>query len=393
MTSITFTGDIGFEKYMYGKWDEEGFLEDKVRDFLLDSDHLCVDVEGPLYKQHTGGRPDKDGACTGAASLVHGMDPAAVRFLDDIHADIWHICNNHIMDAGPEGIANTLKLAKEHGALTLGAGMNIAEASSPVIFHEAGGIGLIGVGYQRACRKAGEDTPGCFSWSDLELVKQRIEEIKKECRWCIVVAHAGEEFTSLPTPYTRERYLEYLDMGADIVIGHHPHVPMSYESVGDRKEKVIFYSLGNFVFDTDYQRTQYNTESGEIIKLNFTGESYTFEALGLLTDRENGKVLSHELPDIFCDVPEEEYRKLVPLSAKAFLSATKRQLRYLDPEKYENATEEDFMENFMQIPRSGRVPCETLDFHIIVPLAESMSEKAVDSSHLPKVVRYIKRQL
>ena len=92
--------------------------------------------------------------------------------------------------------------------------------------------------------KADENKAGCYSWSDLDEIQNTINEIKKTCRWCVVVAHAGEEFTPLPSPYTRERYHKYLEMGADIVVAHHPHVPMNYETVGD---KVIFYSLGNFI--------------------------------------------------------------------------------------------------------------------------------------------------
>ena len=132
------------------------------------------------------------------------------------------------------------------------------------------------VGYQRACRKADEGKPGCYSWSDLDEIQKSINEIKKTCRWCIVVAHAGEEFTPLPSPYTRERYHLYLEMGADVVVSHHPHVPMNYETVGD---KVIFYSLGNFIFDTDYQRVHLYTDLGVLLKLVFTEEKMDFEAI------------------------------------------------------------------------------------------------------------------
>lgn len=384
MTLLTFTGDIGFDKYMDGKWEDRDFLDTKIRGFLSDTDYLCVNVEGPLCP------PIKKVSDTGAQSLLHSMNPEAVTFLDDIGANIWNICNNHIMDAGERGMEETLALAGRHNARTLGAGMNISEASSPVIINEAGGIGLIGVGYQRACRKADENTPGCFSWSDLDLIREKITQIKEKCRWCIVVSHAGEEFTSLPTPYTRDRYLEYLNMGADIVIGHHPHVPMNYELIDN---KAIFYSLGNFVFDTDYQRAQYNTQYGVFVKLKFSESDFSFEPFGIMIDREKGKIVSHALPDIFENVTEEEYRKLVPYSAKAFLEATKRQLKYLYKDKFADATEEDFMEDFMKVPRSGRVPGETLDFHIIVPLAESLSMKDVMSSNLPKVVDYIKNQI
>ena len=118
--------------------------------------------------------------------------------------------------------------------------------------------------------------------------------------------------------------MDYLSMGADIVVSHHPHVPMNYETFPG---KAIFYSLGNFIFDTDYQRSQFNTEFGILLKLNFTKEEFTFDASGLKIDRDREKVVRSELPDIFTDVCEEEYEKLEPLAAKQFIEATKRQLK------------------------------------------------------------------
>ncbi len=383
-TSLVFTGDIGFDKFMAKRWEDENLLSDDVRAFLSSGGHLIVNVEGPLYE-----RKEAE-ATSGALSLVHSMDPKVGDFLEGIGSDVWNICNNHIMDAGPEGIMATLENAKAHNALTLGAGANEKDARKPVIFKEAGGIGMIGVGYQRACRKAGEETPGCYSWSDLDAIKESIKEIKKTCRWCIVVAHAGEEFTALPSPYTRERYLDYLEMGADIVVAHHPHVPMNYETVGD---KMIFYSLGNFIFDTPYQRSQFNTESGLFVKLDFTEDSFDFEPFGISIDRENESIVKGEIPSIFTDVNEEEYEKLIPLASKMFIENTKRQLRFLKPEQFANASEEDFYNNFYEPLRSGRVPGETLDFQIIYPLSLKAEEGAWKESSLEGVKDFILKQL
>lgn len=383
-TSLIFTGDIGFDKYMDKRWEDENLLSDEVRTFLSSGDHLIVNVEGPLYERN------QIDATTGALSLVHSMDPKVGDFLQSIGADIWNICNNHIMDAKEEGIKATLENAASHGAITLGAGMNEAEARKPVIIKEAGGIGMIGVGYQRACRKAGPETPGCFSWSDLDEIEKIIKEIKKTCRWCIVVAHAGEEFTALPTYYTRDRYLAYLDMGADIIVAHHPHVPMNYETVGD---KIIFYSLGNFIFDTPYQRSQFNTESGLFVKLNLSEESFDFEPFGIKIDRENERVVKGDLPAIFTDVQKDDYEKLAPLAAKMFIENTKKQLRFLKPEQFENATEEEFYNNFYEPLRSGRVPGETLDFQIIYPLSLKADEGAWKESSLEGVKEFILKQL
>lgn len=383
-TSFVFTGDIGFDRYMYGKWDDENLISDEVLEFLHSADHIVANVEGPIAcaEQNT--------TNSGVRQLLHTIDPKAVKVLNKMHADIWNICNNHIMDAGEDGIRSTLEIARKNNVKTIGAGMNTTQARKPVIINEAGGIGLFGVGYQRACRRADENKAGCYSWSDLDEIQETINEIKKSCRWCVVVAHAGEEFTPLPSPYTRERYHKYLEMGADIVIAHHPHVPMNYETVGD---KAIFYSLGNFIFDTDYQRSQFNTEFGIVVKIDFTEESFRWEAMGLKILRGEERIVKYKLPRIFTDISEDEYNLLSPLSAKMHIAATKRQMTYLNPERFKNATEEDWAEHFREPLRTGRVPGETLDFFILVPLAEKAEKGEWKKSKLEDVKSYILEQM
>ena len=383
-TSLVFTGDIGFDRYFYGKWDDEELLSKEILDFLHSADHVIPNVEGPIANA------EQNTTQSGVQQLLHTIDPKAIKVLRKMNADIWNICNNHIMDAGPYGIESTLREAKKFGAQTIGAGMNIDEARKPVIIDEAGGIGLFGVGYQRACRKADVDKPGCYSWSDLDAIQNTINEIKAKCRWCIVVAHAGEEFTPLPSPYTRERYHKYLEMGADIVVGHHPHVPMNYETVED---KIIFYSLGNFIFDTDYQRSQFNTELGLIVKLNFTENEFSYEPMGLRIVRGEEKVVKDELPRIFVDVQEADFNLLSPLSAKMHIEATKRQMTYLKPEEFKGATEEKWKEHFSEKLRTGRVPGETLDFFILCPLAEKAESGEWQKSKLEDIKQYILEQM
>ncbi len=381
-TTLIFTGDIGFDKYMYGRWSDENLLSEDVLGFLRSANHRIVNVEGALsYGEKSNGTTPE---------LTHSMNPEAVRFLRKINADVWNICNNHIMDVGARGMSDTLEQAESAGIKTLGAGMNLKEAMEPVIFEDAGGIGMIGVGYQRACRAAGDCTPGCFSWSELEKIRESIKKIKETCRWCIVVAHAGEEFTPLPSPYTRQRYLDYLEMGADIVVAHHPHVPMNYETVG---EKIIFYSLGNFIFDTDYQRSQFNTDIGLFVKLHFTESEVSFEPFAIRIDRQTETVEKTELPAIFTDVCEKEYNRLIPLSTAAFIENTKRQLRFLKPETFNNATEQDFINDFYRPMRSGCVPGETLDFTILYPLAQRAAQGEWKESALHNVKDYILEQI
>ena len=383
-STLTFTGDIGFDRYMAGKWEDEQLIAPEVLAFLHASDHVVANVEGPLVDANA---PRMHAA---EERLMHTIDPAAVSVLRKMHADIWNLVNNHIMDAGEFGLIETLECAEREGVRTLGVGRDLAAARTPVILDEAGGIGLLGVGYRRGCKPASEDHGGCLLWNEMDIIREEIDAIKASCRWCIVVAHGGEEFTALPSPYTRDRYLAYLDMGADAVVSHHPHVPMNYERVGG---KIIFYSLGNFIFDTDYQRAQFHTDEGVVLKLRFTEDELGFEAMGIRIDRERERIMAAPLPTIFTDVLEEDYLKLEPLAAKMFLAATKRQQLFLYPEQFADATEEQWRDHFLAERRSGRVPGEGLDFQIIYPLAAEAEVGAWKESSLEDVKRYILEQM
>ena len=308
-TSIVFTGDIGFDRYMDRRWEDDGLLSKPVLDFFHSADHTVANVEGALI----------DAVDDGSRGVFfHSMNPQATRVLKNIHADIWSIGNNHTMDAGREGVISTRKIAADLGCRTIGAGLNETEASQPVYLDEAGGIGMFCVSYMNECIPATATEPGIFRWDDLDAIKRRIDEIKAKCRWCIVVSHGGEEFTSLPSPYTRDRYLKFLELGADVVVGHHPHVPENYELFDDGK--AIFYSLGNFIFDTNYQRVHLYTDVGVLLKLIFTEEKMDFEAMGIQIVRGDERIDAAPLPDVFTNIPAEEYALLAPLSAKGICS-------------------------------------------------------------------------
>ena len=381
-TSIVFTGDIGFDRYMDRKWEDENLLAPEVLEFFHSADHTCANVEGALI----------DAVDDGSRGVFfHSMNPEATSVLKKMGADIWSIGNNHTMDAGREGVISTRKIAEEMGCLAFGAGLNEVEASEPVYLDEAGGIGMFGVSYMAECIPATATEPGIFRWDDMDYIAKRIAEVKSKCRWCIVVAHGGEEFTSLPSPYTRDRYLKFLELGADVVVGHHPHVPENYELFEDGK--AIFYSLGNFIFDTDYQRVHLYTDLGVLLKLNFTEDAMTFDAMGIQIVRGDERIAGAPLPDIFTNVPAEEYELLAPLSAKAFVVEDSRKMIYLEPETYTNATKEVWESYFFSENTDGFFAGAHMDFNIIVPFSWKAEEGLWKQSKLEKVKNYILNQL
>ncbi len=381
-TSIVFTGDIGFDRYMDRKWEDEQLLSQGVLDFFHSADHTVANVEGALI----------DAVDDGTRGVFfHSMNPEATRVLCNIGADIWSIGNNHTMDAGREGVISTRKIAADLDCRTFGAGLNEVEASEPVYLEEAGGIGMFGVSYMAECIPATATEPGIFRWDDMDYIAERIAEVKAKCRWCIVVSHGGEEFTSLPSPYTRDRYLKFLELGADVVVGHHPHVPENYELFDNGK--AIFYSLGNFIFDTNYQRVHLYTDLGVLLKLTFTEETMDFDAIGIQILRGEERIDIAPLPDVFVNIPAAEYELLAPLSAKAFVEEDKRKMIYLEPERFTDAPQSVWDGYFFSTEPDGYFEGAHMDFNVIVPFARRAESGEWKKSRLEKVKAYILRQL
>lgn len=377
-TSIVFTGDIGFDRHMAGKWEDEALLSPSVLDFFHSADHTVANVEGALIAADDGN----------GDIFFHCMDPKATRVLENIRADIWCIGNNHIMDAGEKGLVSTFQIAQSMDCQTIGAGLDPEQASRPAYLDGAGGIGILSLTYAAACCPPATDTQaGIFPWNDMDAIASRIAQIKSKCRWCVIVCHGGEEFSCMPNPYTRDRYIKYLELGADVVVGHHPHVPENYELFDDGK--AIFYSLGNFIFDTDYQRAHRYTDRGVLLKLCFTEEKMSFEAMGIQILRGVERIEKADLPSIFTNVPAEEYVLLSPLGAKAFIAEDMRKMIFMDPARFTDATDDVWNSYFFSEEPDGFFRGEHMDLNIIVPYARTADEGAWKKSRLGSVKQYI----
>ena len=330
MTSIAFTGDISFSKYMKDAWKKDDLLDEQVMQFLHSADHVVANVECTLSNTPTT-----------SGGLKHSSDPLAGAFIrDKVGSRIWTLANNHILDCKAQGVIDTLETAKTYGCATMGAGMNKEEAAKPVYLDEAGGIGIFSVVYDIKTLRTEENEPGVLIWNETERIQKTIDEIKSKCRWCVMIVHGQRcEFTTMALPAARERMISFLDMGVDVVVGHHPHVVQNYETFGD---KMIFYSLGNFIFDTDYQRIQNYSDIGMLLKLNFTEDSWTWESQPIRIDREENRIVAGEKPVIFTEIGNVEYKLLSDLNYAAFMIADRKSRFYINKAKYGAFTKEQW---------------------------------------------------
>lgn len=159
---------------------------------------------------------------------------------------VLNVANNHSYDYGLVGFTDTLRAVKKAGFAIIGGGRNLAEASRPRVFEVDGiRVGLLGFTStfpQQAWAKPGK--PGVL-FSDYDRVPELVRAAKEKCDVLVVSFHGGTELAEDPNDIQKAFMHQAVDAGADIVLGHHPHVLQPAEVY---KGKPILYSLGNFFF-------------------------------------------------------------------------------------------------------------------------------------------------
>ncbi|HVS37579.1 MAG TPA: CapA family protein [Gemmataceae bacterium] len=179
--------------------------------------------------------------------------PDAAAALSTAGFDCVTLANNHMLDFGPEGLADTRTALDARGMIHVGAGMDLAAASAPAVLHCKGrtiGVVAFCLVEQNSALYAGPTTPGVAPL-DVDGAVRRIRELRPRVDWLIVQIHWGVEMSRLPTPEQRRWAARLAEAGADLIVGHHPHVLQPYETIGGVP---VFYSLGNFLFSDMYWR-------------------------------------------------------------------------------------------------------------------------------------------
>lgn len=168
--------------------------------------------------------------------------PVLARYIDAVS-----VANNHSGDFGKEAFAEQLQILKEHGVPYFGGGMNFAEAHQPLIL-ERNGLKIAILGYNNVelrSYEAGPDTPG-LAWIELDQLAADVRAAREQADIVVVYPHWGYDYAFWHAEDQAEIARVAIDNGADLVVGTHPHVTQPVEIYNDR---LIAYSLGNFVFD------------------------------------------------------------------------------------------------------------------------------------------------
>lgn len=192
--------------------------------------------------------------------------PSTLALVTNAGIDAVSIANNHTMDYGEIAMTNTLNHLDDYGILHTGAGLGLSQATTPIVIVTNGiRLGILAFGdiYPISLYSRGENDPGIAGIFSDE-VMTAIKKLRPQVDFLVVSLHTGVEYDADPMPGQVTYGHRFIDSGADLVVMHHPHVIQGIERY---KDGMIFYSVGNFVFDQMREPTRYSMiGSVEIVK-------------------------------------------------------------------------------------------------------------------------------
>jgi poly-gamma-glutamate capsule biosynthesis protein CapA/YwtB (metallophosphatase superfamily) len=259
-TRIIFGGDIMLSRFVGQLAHERHDPASPFRDLapvLASADIAFANLESPFS--------DRGRIFDGR--MVFKAEPDMISGLQLAGIDVVSTANNHARDCGRRGVEFTLDWLSKHGIAAAGSGETAQAAHQGIVLQRNGvKFGFLAYTYDQSNGNH-RDTDDRVAVMDLDRMRRDVEDLKKRVDVAIVSMHAGIEYSPRPNQQQTEFAHAAIETGAAIVAGHHPHVVEPWERY---RGGVIFYSLGNLVFD-QFQRAE--TQHGVLGEVVFRGTS------------------------------------------------------------------------------------------------------------------------
>ncbi|MEK7608043.1 MAG: CapA family protein [Patescibacteria group bacterium] len=194
-------------------------------------------------------------------------DPYVLEGISFAGFDALSVANNHAWDYGREAFLDTLELLDEKRIFTIGVGKDFTEAHAPKVL-TAGDARVALLGYTDLVFKTlgNPESVPAIARPDIETIKTDIVRAKQEADLVVVSFHWGEEYQTKHNATQEALAHDAIDAGANIVVGHHPHVVQELEGYNGG---YIAYSLGNFIFDQSFSE---ETMQGAALRVLLRGK-------------------------------------------------------------------------------------------------------------------------
>lgn len=267
--NILFVGDIMLDRGIRKVINENGFgyILNDVKDMFQNHDLIIGNLEGTITE-------NQSIAIKNNQILRFTFSTTTARELKKAGFSGFSLANNHTLDFYQAGYDETRKNLSEAGLFSFGSPLNNQKISHEILIKNKK---LCYIGYH-----------SLYSSTTTSVIKE-INTLKGQCDFIVVMSHWGEEYEDFENEHQRAQAHSFIDAGADLIIGHHPHVIQPIEIY---KNKAIFYSLGNFIFDQDFSL---KTRRGIGVDLIVGEKTLTFKIIPI--EMYKGKLYFSNLND------------------------------------------------------------------------------------------------
>lgn len=220
------------------------FILEEITEYLNGFDLVIANLESPITDNESQSTGSEIGSTD---NYIFTSDPQIIPVLKENNLGLLNLGNNHTLNFGEEGLNQTTDYLDESNILYFGdTGTNLV---SPFIIRHFGDLKIVFINYNQFVGQGIDST--------LELISQ----LESQANLTILYTHWGEEYQTEPSNIIEEQAYQFIDQGADLIIGSHPHVVQTHELYNG---KHIYYSLGNFVFDQYFSE---ETQQGLLVEV------------------------------------------------------------------------------------------------------------------------------
>jgi len=274
--TLLFTGDIMLDRGVEKLMDEYNlnYPFEKIKNALKGADFVVGNLEGPI---------SSNSAEFDAKSLKFCFRKEAASVLKDMHFNLLSLANNHTYDLGYSGLAETHNISKSVGLLTVGDPLNISE--NTVLKQD----NIVFVAFNLTSK---------FNESELLTIVRKTRQ-QSPTEFIILILHWGEEYSPHSCEWEHILAHHFIDNGVDLIIGTHPHVVQEielYHSSTRSKDALIFYSLGNFIFDQYFSR---ETQEGLMVALEISKDAQKYTLIPVKLPMSQPQLMNFEEKESF----------------------------------------------------------------------------------------------
>ena len=259
---FAFGGDVMMGRRYYSPYfddpvliNEDSILSDSkqilapIKPYMTLADIAAVNLESQVAESEPSQRAKK--------SVTFYSRPETVKALQWAGIDYVTLGNNHTYDYLDEGLLSTLQTLDQNQLPYSGAGLTEQDALKPYVYKtdkvDYAMLGYVGWEGSKAIKQAANAKQGGAAFGTEANIVNGVKLANKEKQKAIVQYHGSLEYSNEPTGVTEQRLKSAIDAGAVMAVAHHPHVAQGLELYNN---KLIAYSMGNFVFDQNFSSTQ-----------------------------------------------------------------------------------------------------------------------------------------